>query len=141
MVRMRTLSRQKKTAVVKLAAGIDNECMNLFLALFWLICAALLLAYEHFVGSTRFRLHVQGYSFSYAWFMLVLVLYNLKRWLYERNFRAKQRQRDLARARSEWDRRHRSTAPLCPPDPNFNFTNEPPPPSNRGITDRPPSNN
>ena len=141
MVRRRTLSRQKKTAVVKLADGIDNIRMNLFLALFWLICAALLLAYEHFVGATRIRLHVRGYSFSYAWLMLVLVLYNLKRWRYERNHRAKQRLLEVARARSEWDRRRRSTTPFSPPDPNFNFTEESPPPSNRGIIDQPPSKN
>jgi hypothetical protein len=141
MVRTRTLSCQKKTTVVKAAAGIDNNSMNLFLALFWLICAALLLAYEHFVGTTRFRLHVGGYSFSYAWFMLVLVLYNLKRWRYERGRRDKQRLQELARAQREWDRRRHSTTPSGPPDPHFNFTDEPPPPSNRGITDQPPSKN
>ncbi|MGH7171430.1 MAG: hypothetical protein ACRELG_14235 [Gemmataceae bacterium] len=135
------LCRQKKTAVVKRAAGMDNTWMNLFLALFWLICAALLLAYEHFMGATRLRLHVRGYSFSYAWFMLVLVLYNLKRWRYERNHRAKQRLLEVARAQSEWNRRRRSTTPSSPPDPNFNFSDEPLPPSNRGIIDQPPSNN
>jgi hypothetical protein len=114
--------------------------MNLFLALFWLICAALLLAYEHFVGTTRFRLHFDGHSFSYAWLMLILVLYNLKRWRYERNQRGKQRQRELARARSEWERRRHSPAPLGPSDPNFNFTDEPPARSNHGIIDQPPSN-
>ncbi|HTU21555.1 MAG TPA: hypothetical protein VMG10_26190 [Gemmataceae bacterium] len=115
--------------------------MNLFLALFWLVCAALLLAYEQFVGTTRFRLHINGYSFSYAWFMLGLVLYNLKRWRYERNHRDKQRQQELARAQREWDRRRHSTTPPCLPDPNLNFTDQPSPPSNRGIMDHPPSNN
>lgn len=141
MLRARTFSGQKKTAVVNAGVDRDNNRMNLFLALFWLICAALLSAYEHFVGVTRFRLHVYGYSFSYAWLMLVLVLYNLKRWHFERNSRARQRQQDLARARSEWSRRHHSTTPSGPPDPNFNFTDEPLPPTHRGITDQPPSDN
>jgi hypothetical protein len=141
MVRARSVRRQRKTAVVKAGVRVDNKRMNLFLALFWLICAALLLAYEHYVGATRFRVHIGGYSFSYAWLMLFLVLYNLKRWRYERSKRAKQRQQEIARAQAEGGRRHRSTAPAGPPDPNFNFSDEPPPPTNRGITDQPPSNN
>lgn len=109
--------------------------MNLFLALFWLVCAGVLLAYEHFMGVTRFRLHVGGYSFSYAWLMLALVLYNLKRW---RTERAKKRQREMARLQSGWGRRWHSRVPSGPPDPNFNFTDEPPPAPDRGITDPPP---
>jgi hypothetical protein len=140
-VRARSVHRQEKTAVVKVTAAEDNKSMNLFLALFWLVCAAVLLAYEHFMGVTRFRIHLGGYSFSYAWLMLALVLYNLKRWRAVRAYRAKQRQRELARAQSEWERRRHSTTPPSPPDPNFNFTDEPPPPSHRGITDQPPSSN
>ena len=138
MVRARTLCGHKKTAVVKSTAARDNNSMNLFLALFWLICAVLLLAYEHFVGVTRFRLHFRGYNFSYAWFILLLVLYNLKRWRYERNKRARQRLKDLdfSHARQKWQR-HRSTPP---PDPNVNFTDQPSPPTEDGITDPPPSN-
>jgi hypothetical protein len=114
--------------------------MNLFLALFWLVCAGVLLAYEHFMGVTRFRLHVGGYSFSYAWLMLALVLYNLKRWRSVRAARAKQRLLEVARAQSAWEKRRHSRAPAGPPDPNFNFTEERPPASDRGIVDQPPPN-
>lgn len=65
--------------------------MNLFLALFWLICAVMLLVYEQTVGPTRFRLWLGNHDFSYAWLMLLLVLYNLKRWWWMRWYRAKQR--------------------------------------------------
>jgi hypothetical protein len=113
--------------------------MNLFLALFWLICAVMLLAYEQTVGPTSFRLWVGGYHFSYAWLMFLLVLYNLHRWRWMRSYRAKQRAAEAARALEEQQRRHRSITPAATPDPNFNFTDEPPASSHRGITDQPPS--
>ena len=72
--------------------------MNLFLALFWLICAVMLLVYEHHVGPTRFRLVLGNYDFSYAWLMLLLVLYNLQRWWRIRACRAKLRAAEPARA-------------------------------------------
>lgn len=112
--------------------------MHLFLALFWLVCAITLLAYEHFMGVARFRLHVGDYSFSYAWLMLALVLYDLKRWRSVRAAKIMQRQQDIARARGAWERRRHSPASAGPPDPNFNFTDKPPPASNSGIIDHPP---
>ncbi len=112
--------------------------MNLFLALFWLICAVMLLVYEHTIGPTRFRL---WHNFSYAWLMFLLVLYNLHRWRWMRSYRAKQRAAEVARALEEQKRRHHSTTPAKTPNPNFNFTDEPPATSNRGITDQPPSRN
>lgn len=114
--------------------------MNLFLALFWLICAVMLLVYEQTVGPTRFRMHIARHDFSWAWLMLLLVLYNLKRWWQTRSYRAKRRAEAIARANEERERRRRSTTSSGTPDPNFNFTDEPPPPSNRGVTDRPRSN-
>lgn len=131
------MCRHKKTGVVNSGVEGNNDNMNLFLALFWLICAVMLLVYEHHVGPTRFRL----WGFSYAWLMLLLVLYNLHRWWWMRSYRAKQRAAEIARAHEEWERRRHSTAPTKTPDPNFHFTDEPPPPSPRGITDRPPSKN
>lgn len=91
MVRARTICRHKKTAVVKSGGGGNNKDMNLFLALFWLICAVMLLVYEQTIGPTRFRLWLGNHDFSYAWLMLLLVLYNVKRWWWIRSSRAKQR--------------------------------------------------
>ncbi len=140
MVGERTIRGQEKTAVVKDDVGAENNKMNLFLALFWLVCAAVLLAYEQFIGRAPFRIRLGGYSFSYAWLMLALVLYNLKRWRSHRTYRAMQRAAEIAHANQEWKKRLHSAAPTGPPDPNFNFTDEPPP-SRRDITDRPPSSN
>jgi hypothetical protein len=133
-----------KSAVVKLGVGGNNEDMNLFLALFWLLCAALLLAYEHYIGGLS-RVRVGNFSFSRAWLMitaaLMLAAYNLWRWRRLRAYRLRQRVLDIDRANQEWERRRHSTTPAKTPDPNFNFTDEPPPPSHRGITDQPPSRN
>ena len=113
--------------------------MNLFLALIWLVCAVVLLAYEHYIGETRFRLHMGDTSFSAAWLMLVLAVYNLVRWWSSRSYRAEQRAAELAQAKREWERHRRHSEPAGPPDPNFNFTDQPPTSPERGITDQPPS--
>ena len=138
---MRSVRCQRKTTVVNTGAAGDNDSMNLFLALFWLVCAAVLLAYEHFIGGGRFRIRIGGESFSAAWLMLVLAVYNMVRWWSSRAHREEQRKLEIARAEREWRQRHRPATPSGPPDPNFNFSDEPPPQPNRGITDQPPSNN
>lgn len=109
--------------------------MNLFLALFWLVCAAVLLAYEQFIGGERFRIHLGRVSFPGVWLMLALALYNVVRWWSHRSYRAKRRAQEIARAQEEWERRRHSAATAEPPDPNFNFTVGPPPPSSRSITE------
>jgi hypothetical protein len=126
--------------VVKRAGAPDNEGMNLFLALIWTLCAIVLLAYEHYVGVGRFRIRMGDTSFSAAWLMFALALYNLVRWWGNRSYRAEQRAREIAQASREWEMRRRHSEPAGPPDPNFNFTNEPPPAPNPNITHRPPSN-
>jgi hypothetical protein len=139
MVRARTLCCQKKTAVVKSDDEGNNGNMNLFLALFWLICAVMLLVYEHYFGPARYRMPLV--NLSWAWLMFLMVLYNLHRWHWLRSYRAKQRAAEIARANEEREQRRPSTAITKAPDPNFNFTDEPSPPSHRGITDQPPSKN
>jgi hypothetical protein len=115
--------------------------MNLFLALFWLLCAVVLFAYEQFMHETALRIRLGDRSISGAWLILVLGVYNLVRWWASRSYRAEQRALEVTRANREWEKRRRPTEPISPPDPNFNFTEEPPPLPNRGITDQPPSNN
>jgi hypothetical protein len=111
--------------------------MNLILAIVWFVCAIVLFAYEHLIGGPSPRVGIGG--ISGVWFLLVLTVYNLIRWWGNRVYRAGQRAADIARANREWERRRRPSEAATPPDPNFNFTNEPPP--HRGLTDQPPSNN
>jgi hypothetical protein len=137
---MRTVSRKEKTRVVKVGVAVDNDDMNLFLALFWLMCAAVLLAYQQFLGGQGFRIRWGGINLPAEWLMLALALYNVVRWWSNRAYREELRRVEIARARSEWERRRHHSQPAEPPDPNFNFTDEQPP-TNRGVTDQPPSNN
>jgi len=111
--------------------------MNLFLALFWFLCALMLLVYEQFTGDVKFRIHFRGYSISYVWPMLFLVLYNLQRWWRIRAARSKQAALTKMRGDREWLRRFRADQPDRPLDPNFNFTDEPSPSTPRDMTDQP----
>lgn len=129
----------KKNSVVKTRGAMDNTFMNFFLALLWLIAAIVLLVYEHYLGDTRFRFRVGDSTFSVAWLMLLLTLYNFARWWSSRAHRSERRAERIRRENQEW--RHRFPEPAGPPDPNFNFTDAPPAVPDRGITDQPPSNN
>jgi hypothetical protein len=133
------LHRQVENSVVKTRGAMDNVFMNFFLALLWLIAAVVLLAYEHYLGETRFRFRVGDSTFSVAWLMLLLTLYNLARWWSSRAYRAERRAEKIRRENQEWRRRFPESA--GPPDPNLNFTDAPPAAPDRGITDQPPSNN
>ena len=113
--------------------------MNLFLALFWLICALMLLIYEQYTGDVKFRVHIRGISFSYVWPMLLLVLYNLQRWWRMHAARAKQSSLTKMRSDREWRRRFRDHEADRPLDPNLNFTDEPSPTGSRDITEQPKS--
>jgi H+/Cl- antiporter ClcA len=109
--------------------------MNLFLALFWLLCALMLLAYEQTAGPTRFRLWIGNQPFSYAWLMFLLVLYNLYRWWWMRSYRAKQRAAAITRAEEERQRRRHSTAATETFEPHRPSTDEPSAPTDHGIPD------
>lgn len=128
---------QSKTRIVNDARRKDNNGMNLFLALFWLICAVVLFAYEQFVSGERFLFEFGHLRIPGVYLMLALTVYNFIRWWAYRSYRAKRRLEEIARAQEEWERRRHRTAPPQPLNPNFNFTDEPP--SSNGLTDRPPS--
>lgn len=127
MVRQRASAFQDKSSVVNGDAVGENNTMNFFLSLFWLVCAVVLLAYEQFVGGERFSIPVGSYRFPGVWLMLALTLYNAVRWWLFRSHRAKQRAVEIARVHEEWERRRQIAAPAQPPEPNLRFTDEPPP--------------
>jgi hypothetical protein len=110
--------------------------MNLFLAFVWLLLAALVFARQQLGGDPHWYLPVGGVQVSYGWLALALTAYNLVRWGSLRAARARQREWQLAQgkraAQGRWDERRE---PAGPPDPNFVFTDEPPP---APITDKPP---
>ena len=130
MLRQRAREFQDKSTVVNVGIVVDNNKMNLFLALFWLVCAVVLLAYEQFVGGERFYIHLGHNRFPGVWLMLALTLYNAVRWWFYRANRARQRAAEIARANEEWERRRKVASPTQTLDPNLNFTDEPPKPKN-----------
>jgi hypothetical protein len=107
--------------------------MNLLLALVWLLGGIVLLAYQYFTGDKV--LYIRGTNLSVGWLLLALALYNLLRWWQVRSYQMQRREEMLF----ETQRRLRTMPPPREPDPNFNFTDEPPPGPNPNLTDRPPS--
>ena len=118
MVRPAASCTKKKTPIVRNGAAKDNEGMNLFFALFWLVCAVGLLAFEHAVGPTAFHREM---GFSETWLMLAFAVYNLVRWWSGRAYREKQRA--ILPSRSVRKRSSRGGTSE-PPDPNSDFTEE-----------------
>jgi hypothetical protein len=96
--------------------------IHLLLALIWLLGGTALLAYQYFTGDKV--LYIRGTNLSLGWLLLVLALYNVLRWWQVRSYLMQRREEMLF----ETQRRLRtSTPPPREPDPNFNFTDEPPP--------------
>jgi hypothetical protein len=99
--------------------------MNLILAVVWLVGAGLLFVYEYQTGDQRLR--IRGTDLSIGWLLLVLGLYNLARWFSSRSGKASERVLEEMRTRHHQGR-HSQPRAEEPPDPNFNFTDEPPSP-------------
>ncbi len=115
--------------------------VGLFVGVVCLLCSVVLLAYDRFMGEAMLRIRLGHVSISLGWLVMILAVYNLLRWWSSRTSTAKQRALQMAWGRREGETRHRLGEPLKPRDPNFQFTDEPPPLPNGNITDQPPSSN
>jgi hypothetical protein len=115
--------------------------MNLFLAIVWLVLAVVLSTYEAINGPSSLRIRWGGVDLSLAWVMLLLALYNIARWYSLRMVRNEQRALYEALRQRLLQQRHASGEPGREPDPNFRFTDEPPPPVPPNLRDQPPSAN
>jgi hypothetical protein len=120
MVRPAASGTKRKTTIARIGAAEDNEGMNLFLALFWLLCAIGLLTFEQSIGPTAFHKQM---GFSEGWLMLAFAAYNVVRWWSRRAYGDKQRAQPIRKG----GLRRRASEPAEPPDPNFNFSDESPP--------------
>jgi hypothetical protein len=116
--------------------------MNLVLALIWLVGAIVAFAYPYFTGQPVPLIPLGDTRVSIGWLLLALSLYNWVRWWSIRAYRADQRAQQLAHASrhrlEHWRERREPSGEL---DPNFDFSDQPPAPPNRNVTDQPPSNN
>jgi hypothetical protein len=108
--------------------------INLILAFVWLGLGVFLLWADATGNGPGWRIRFTD-NVSVGWLLIVLAAYNLVRWY---TIRASRRAR-AEDEKAEWlrraPRRRRDTGDVTP-DPNFQFTDEPPPPG--PITDRPP---
>ena len=103
--------------------------MNLMFAILWLVLSVGLFALPWLDPQGR-SLTIGNTNISAGWFGLLLFLYNLARWWIARNNAATReaalRKENFLRRRPE--ERREKDRPYVPPDPNFNFTEEPPRP-------------
>lgn len=108
--------------------------MNLILGLLAVFGAIALLTYQTVTGDRRFM--IRNTNISAAWLLLVLSLYNFARWWSAHSYRKEQqRVREDQAVRLRKIRDHDRP----PPDPTFDFTDEPPAPApNQGITNQEP---
>ena len=115
--------------------------VGLFVGVVCLLCSVALLAYDRFMDGAMLRIRLGRVPISLGWLVLILAVYNLLRWWSSRTSTAKQRALERAWGSREWEtRRHPGELPK-PRDPNFHFTDEPPPLPNGRISDQPPSSN
>jgi len=111
--------------------------INLFLALFWFILGVVLIAYHAFTGDKNFLFG----GISTGWLALFLCLYNVIRWWAVSSATSHRKAEQLAEAARLRNAQRRYRDAATEPDPNFNFTDQPPPDRPRNITDVPPSSN
>jgi hypothetical protein len=96
------------------------------LAIFWLVAGAAWIIYDNYGGGNGVWI-IPGLGWSPGWVCLLLAVYNLLRWWsrrvgrsgFEAEYRARLQRRDYLRNPPPVRRE--------PPDPNFIFTDEPPP--------------
>jgi hypothetical protein len=97
--------------------------MYLILAFVWLICGVSLLVYQVLSGDQQLSLHIGGVPFSCGWIMILLSGWNVLRW-WSRRPSAPMRQTSRPLSRRERIRRIEEPTER---DPNFIFTDDPPP--------------
>jgi len=112
-----------------LARGISTESrfMNGFLAVVWLLVGVGLIVYHATTGDPTFTFPLADHRVSVGWVALVLAIYNLARAWALRSYRLEEWTRQMAQLSRDRDRRWEDRRkPPSDPDPNFNFTDDPP---------------
>lgn len=96
--------------------------INLSLAVFWLFLGAAILAAEFMQGKFAYR----PLGISLGWWALLLSAFNWFRvWMTWSSMQARRERAEAAEA--ELRSVQRQLRPEQPPDPNFKFTDQPPP--------------
>jgi hypothetical protein len=114
--------------------------VSLILALFWLLLGIAVLVRQFVFDDPGWYLPVGDHRFSWAWVMLLLFGYNVVRWWSVRTSQLQRRRLQaesaIRQSRAGGDQRR---TPPEPVNPEFQFTNEPPPPPQADTADQPPT--
>ncbi len=106
------------------SGGKGAMTLRLFTAAMWLLLAAVIFAWEWAHPPDRLGGGILGTQLSLGWVALILGVYNLAYWWSTRSrsagVSAEQQWQHWRRSRGEGESPHQE-----PPDPNFNFTDEP----------------
>jgi hypothetical protein len=97
--------------------------MYLILAIIWLVVGVGLIIHDSYAGNDGW--FIPGLGWSAGWVCLLLSAYNFLRWWSRRQSRRSREDEYRARLQQRNYRRHPPPVRREPPDPNFNFTDEP----------------
>ena len=112
--------------------------MNLVLGTLWLGAAIAGLGYELISGDSLMR--IRFLNISSGWLLLLLAVWNFARYYSARAGRADREALRIAHEERLRNARYRERP--SEPDATFDFSDKPaPPPPQRNLSDRPPSNN
>jgi hypothetical protein len=100
--------------------------INLFLAAVWLGVGVFLIVWQQLHPENR-ALTIWGSNVSLGWFGLVLALYNIVRWRARKSTQKGQSSMEDALQRRRLPRRPGESGREVSPDPNFDFSDKPPP--------------
>jgi hypothetical protein len=136
MLRWYAEVRRRQSALLSIASfppRRDNEgsprrtaMINLILAVVWLLIGGGMLFVYYTTNDPRLQERLSiGNGMPIGWLVLLMAVWNVIRWYSVRAARQQRQQLDLSRAEHRYPVRR--SEPIGEPNPDFNFTDEPPP--------------
>lgn len=109
---------------------------NLFMAAFWLCLGVALIVY-HWLNPDEPFLRLRFFDFSPGWLAVLMAAYNLVRWWSSRSYDYDRVFEEKAESRRNRSRYSTIRPEEEPPDPNFDFSKEPPAKEGEGPKPQP----
>ena len=104
--------------------------INFVLAVFWLFFGGAILIAEY---AYHWRIEYRPFGISIGWWIMLLVLYNMVKVLVNWSVLSRQRRQESVESPPLSSlARHKPPRVEQPIDPNFQFTDKPPEPENKG---------
>ena len=115
----------------------EARVINLILAFIWAVVGVGLIVYHATTNDQWGRIHLIDGNFSMGWAALVLCAYNLVRYWARRMMLAHRRLQDEMRFRRAEMLAKKPRPQYGDPNPDFMFTDEPPPPKDDRTQEKP----